>query len=180
MISRRQTVFKRIITPLVAGAVAVTLYAMPAQAGPGEDRQQGLVTNQLWQKDGVRSGKVWKQNRQMRKAKRRGERGQFRKGKNRGRWQQARVNRKARRANGGNVRVGDAGGHPGLITQILSGYDLPEYIGGYNQPMNNGSGSITQALSGYDLPAYIGGYNQPMDNGAGSILEAIGGVDVYK
>lgn len=172
--------YKRILTSLVAGAVAATLYAIPAQAGPGEDRQQGLVASQLWQQDGVGSGKVWKQNRQMRKAKRRGERGQFRKGKNRGRWQQARVNRKARRANRGAFGSRDSGGHPGSINHILSGYDLPGYIGGHNRPPDNGAGSITRMLNGYDLPDYIGGYNQPMDNGAGSILDAIGGVSVYQ
>ncbi|QGX97818.1 hypothetical protein EI983_05830 [Roseovarius faecimaris] len=172
--------FKRFITPLVAGAVALTLYAAPVQAGPGEDRQQGLDTYQTWQHDSVTSRKAWKRNGELRKSKRRGERGQFRKGKKRDRWQQAQVNRKARRANGGAVRSADVGGHPGSFTQILSGYDLPDYVGGYNQPPDNGSGGLTRILNEYDLPDYIGGYNQPLNNGGASIRDYIGDVNVYQ
>lgn len=159
--------FKTFITPLVAGALAATLMSAPALAGSNLDRQDQLTIGQEWQGNA-------KDRRAQRRAERRAERRAHREGR-RGRMKDRRMGRKARR-DGGTAGAGTyARGNGGSIQQTLGGYDLPEYIGGYNQAPSNGSGSITQTLGGYDLPDYIGGYNQPMHDGSGSIREAIGG-----
>lgn len=155
---------KTLIVPLVASAVAITLFTAPVFAeGTGQDR---LGTSQSWQQE-VKSRKA--QRRANRKANRQG------------RMKQTRANRKARRNGGAVASAGRPGGYgSGSINDTLSGYDLPDYVGGYNQPPNNGGGSITQMLNEYNLPEYVGGYNQPMHDGSGSILDAIGGVDLAK
>ncbi len=152
---------KTLIVPLVASAVAITLFTAPVFAqSTGQDR---LDTSQSWQQEF-----------KSRKAQRRANR----KANRQSRIKQTRANRKARRDGGSVASAGGTGS--GSINDALSGYDLPDYLGGYNQPPNNGAGSITQTLNGYDLPDYLGGYNQPMQDGTGSIAEAIGDVDFTK
>ncbi|MFK7941032.1 MAG: hypothetical protein AB8B82_16750 [Roseovarius sp.] len=167
---------KKFIVPLVAGAVAATLMTAPAVAGgAGNDRSDRVGASQVWEQQEFKS----------RKAKRKAARAENRKANRRGKYKQHRQSRKARRnaATGAGAYAGSGytGGKQGSITELLTqGGPLPEYLGGYNQPLGNGSGSITQSLNGYDLPDYIGGYNQAPSNGSGSILDAIGDVNIYQ
>lgn len=163
--------------PLIAGALAVTMLAAPVSAGDGGGRWTTPDEQLQWGEPGF-DGQVTRRNgrnvdrwqsREDRKRARRAERRQQRRA-------ERRAMRQGKTAPGGYGAGGYA--RTGPLNDTLGGYDLPDYIGGYNQPPDNGHGSINEALRGYDLPDYIGGYNQPPGNGHGSINEALSGHDM--
>lgn len=156
--------------PLFAGIVAASLVAMPAEAGGRQNEDTRFQHSQRWQDDGQVTRRnsdrfeQWQGDKKSKRAQRRAER---------------QAERKARRANRANARGTGGYAHAGrdangALPDALQGYDLPDYIGGYNQPKPGRT--MDDVLSGYDLPDYIGGYQQAPSQP--SMSDVLGGYDL--
>jgi len=175
------------IFPLLAGVVAAALIAAPASAGDRDGRWTTQGDQVQWGHSAT-DGRVTRGNSrgldrwETRQERKRGSRAERRAERRPDRKAARRAERRAQRSGRSQMRAAPDGGQfghasqDGALTQTLNQYDLPDYIGGYNQPPRNG-GSITQTLEPYNLPDYSGGRNQGQ-GGQGSITEALSGYDL--
>lgn len=155
---------KKIIVPLLASAVALAAFQAPVQAGSWQDRQDRLIESEEFQSFG-------KDKRAKRADKRMSKRnGLSKREARRARAKDRRMGRKARRSNGGGGYAATGGG--GHMNQALAGYDIPDYLGGYDQPAHN-RGTFQQVLEPYNLPDLSAGLNRGPEGRSGGMAEAL-------